>query len=229
MNKARKPSFPIERALPGVHRHALQLLVEHLEPGCQIIDMGTGQGALAARLSAEGFSVTAIDVNAADFQLVGDIEYLTCDFNDVTQLRSLSSRRNGLYDAAISIEVIEHLENPWEYVRNLKSLVRPGGLVLISTPNPASWHSRLTFLRRGEFDDFGSRGQEGHVNPIAPWEMHRIVQESGLTITGVTYAGDVYQDPSLLQRTIRVLSYPLRALQTGALDGFCQVFLTRRP
>jgi 2-polyprenyl-3-methyl-5-hydroxy-6-metoxy-1,4-benzoquinol methylase len=39
------------------------------------------------------------------------------------------------YDAVVSYDVIEHEDNPGEFVRRLRRLVRPGGLLIIGTPN----------------------------------------------------------------------------------------------
>ena len=46
-----------------------------------------------------------------------------------------STGRPPAYDAVILSEVLEHLTDPWALVRKLSPLVRPGGLLLASSPN----------------------------------------------------------------------------------------------
>lgn len=219
---------PIERAAVGVHDDAFRLLRSVAAPQARVIDMGTGQGALARRMASVGFVVTAVDINSEDYRLANEIEYVACDFNDVSSIRALALARTHLYDIAMSVEVIEHLENPWEYARNLRRLLKTDGLLILTSPNPAAWHSRLTFLRRGEFDDFGSRGQAGHVNPIAPWEMTRILTDVGFEILLRGASAQVYSAPTWKQRALQVGAHVLRPFQQGQLDGFCQIILAKR-
>lgn len=52
-------------------------------------------------------------------------------FDDMSQ----SALRTGSFDAAVSVEVIEHVEDDVGFVRNLARVVRPGGPVVLTTPN----------------------------------------------------------------------------------------------
>lgn len=55
------------------------------------------------------------------------------------------------FDAIIFADVLEHLVNPWQVLRQMHSLLAPGGHVLLSLPNVAHWSARLNLLR-GRFD-----------------------------------------------------------------------------
>ena len=57
---------------------------------------------------------------------------------------------NGLYDAVVAGEILEHLERPVDFLRECFRLVSPGGSIVLSTPNPHSLiESLLTlFLNR---------------------------------------------------------------------------------
>jgi 2-polyprenyl-3-methyl-5-hydroxy-6-metoxy-1,4-benzoquinol methylase len=54
--------------------------------------------------------------------------------------------RNNYFDVIIAIEVIEHLYNPDHAVLEAKRLLRPGGFLILSTPNLAWWANRLALL-----------------------------------------------------------------------------------
>jgi 2-polyprenyl-3-methyl-5-hydroxy-6-metoxy-1,4-benzoquinol methylase len=41
-------------------------------------------------------------------------------------------------DVVASVETIEHLENPRAFMRQLARVVKPGGVVIVSTPNQLS-------------------------------------------------------------------------------------------
>jgi len=45
----------------------------------------------------------------------------------------------GLVDIAVSFAVLEHLDNPVEFLKEIKALLKPGGTLLLSTPNCENW------------------------------------------------------------------------------------------
>src|SRR5437588_12461997 len=55
-----------EMAAAGLHTRALGLFRKHVRPGAKILDLGSGAGAWAKRLSDASYAVTACDLEAKD-------------------------------------------------------------------------------------------------------------------------------------------------------------------
>ena len=62
------------------------------------------------------------------------------------------------------METIEHLENPRAFVRKLVRLAKPGGWVVVTTPNQRSLLSLLTLMTKGKFSHF----QDGTIRHTSP-------------------------------------------------------------
>src|SRR6218665_860995 len=77
-----------------------------------------------------------------------------------------------LYDAVTALEIIEHIENPWKLIRDVAAVLKPGGILVLSTPNIASFPSRLRFFLRGTFIAF-ERGdlKHGHISAMPYFQM----------------------------------------------------------
>lgn len=174
------------RANPRLHEEAFAILQNNVPSGTQIVDLGAGQGAFSARLADAGYAVTAVDKNAEDFRAPG-VGFLPVNFDFGAEVESFIEQHRDRFDAAIGMEVIEHVENPWDYCRLLLSLVRPGGIVLITTPNVESVHSRVNFLVSGMFDHFSIEDfhGSGHINPLAFHELQMVAHGVGAEIVSV--------------------------------------------
>ena len=57
-------------------------------------------------------------------------------------------------DIIVFLEVIEHINNPILALRNIKDALKPGGLLILSTPNPEWSRSKIEFIFRGEMTMF---------------------------------------------------------------------------
>jgi hypothetical protein len=66
---------------------------------------------------------------------------------------------------------------------------RPGGWVLVTTPNQLSLLSRLTLLTRGEHNAFGERSYPAHITALLEVDLRRIGAECGLEQLEVAFSG----------------------------------------
>jgi 2-polyprenyl-3-methyl-5-hydroxy-6-metoxy-1,4-benzoquinol methylase len=71
-------------------------------------------------------------------------------------------QHNGEFDVVSMIDVLEHVESPLDAINRLAALVKPGGLILISTGNSGHWTWRLLkgdhwYLHSIQHCSFGSR------------------------------------------------------------------------
>lgn len=161
-------------------------LMPHLPPpGARVIDVGAGEGFLARRLADLGYSVTATDYSQEDFRCP-DIAFTSCDLNVGIPLP------DDQFDCAVSVEVIEHVENHFQFVREMVRVTRPGGLVIITTPNVVSFPSRFNFLLYG-FTDCAPYPIDPtapdvfleHINPISIPEMLFCLERSGASVVAI--------------------------------------------
>lgn len=58
----------------------------------------------------------------------------------------------GSIDLMLCLDVLEHLNNPWEAIRRLNYLLKPGGLLIISVPNIRNYHILFDLAFKGKFD-----------------------------------------------------------------------------
>jgi SAM-dependent methyltransferase len=168
-------------AAPGVHEHAAKMCLDLLPNGGRVLEVGSGSGALAARLRDNGLQVTATDLEPTQpwmHQL---------DLDRPTD----NPETNGPFDVVLCVETIEHLENPRAALRAIRKLLRPGDNLLLSTPNLSHPHSRLRFFRKSNFATFdsGSYYSTGHITAMPEWMLLEHLKHSGFAISRTEYAG----------------------------------------
>lgn len=214
-------------ARAGVHRE-LELIFRRVVPrGASVLDVGAGAGAFSSRLARAGYDVTACDVEAGKWAATG-VTFVETDLD-----RRLGAAVGGPFDAACCIEVIEHIENPWHLFRELAGVVRPGGCLVLSTPNTTSFLSRLTFLQHGRFHQFGEDDLAyGHINPLTSFEVGVIASRTGWRLVEEQPAGYL-PIVDLETRSARALAYGFARAVSYVVSGpgkrgWCRVFVFER-
>lgn len=140
----------------------LERIFSYIPIESTIFEVGSGSGAFAKLLLGHG-RANIIMSDLRDYR--SDDIKSTCRFvpfdasNDAIQEKNL--------DAILCLHVFEHLENPWNFLREARQSLKPGGRLIVSIPHGRSIWSRLQFLRSGNIT--GYRSDNDHINfmPIA--------------------------------------------------------------
>jgi SAM-dependent methyltransferase len=129
------------------HRRRLDLAVEllaELAPGAApvVVDLGAGGGQGCALLAGRGLRPVAGDVvvDALRRARASGSAAVALDVTGSLPLRS------GRVDALLAGELIEHLFDPGAFLRECHRVLRPGGVLVLTTPNLAPAQDRLRFL-----------------------------------------------------------------------------------
>lgn len=157
--------------------HALLLEMLAGRNGKRILDLGCSGGLLAEKLVAGGHHVTGVDVVEVPGVRDRVSRFVQSDLG-----RGLSALDGEVYDVVILADVLEHLPNPMETLAGVRSLLAPGGQVLISIPNFAHWYPRVRvglgafgYDRRGLLD-------ETHLRFFSRRTLRRLVARAGFDI-----------------------------------------------
>ena len=145
--------------------------------GKTALDVGCGAGLLAEPLARLGAKVTGVDASPELIEVArghADEQGLEIDYR-ATSVEELE----GQFDLITSMEVIEHVADPGEFLKTLAGRLAPGGLLIMSTPNATSW-SRLMMITVGEGLGHIPRGTHDFDKFITPERMKRLLADAGL-------------------------------------------------
>ena len=189
--------MPRELAIPGTHEKVVGFLSNLLDYNAapRILDIGAGHGALSARLKTLGARVSACDVVPEQFEATG------VDFRVVKSNGTLPFD-DGSFDAAIAVEVLEHIDGHDRFFAEVARVLAPNGLVMFTTPNILSLKSRFRFAFTGFFYSFGPLEpftRDPVSQHIAPFSLNRyewMMSQHGLRLVGLET--DKVQTSSLL-------------------------------
>jgi SAM-dependent methyltransferase len=158
-----------ERTVPGIahenywfrrHEVVYEYVVELLAPGSRVLEAGCGEGYGAELLRRARHEVVALDY---DGFATGHVRTAYPEIPVVRANLVAMPFTTGVFDAVVSLQTVEHLWDQPEFVAESRRVVRPGGLLVISTPN------RLTF----------PPGNLYHASELDPTELRDLLTHRG--------------------------------------------------
>ncbi|MCS7033004.1 MAG: methyltransferase domain-containing protein [Phycisphaerae bacterium] len=168
----------------AIYRMVAAELQDRRVTGAVLYDIGCGAGRLADYVHPFASRYVGVDLVAYEGFPPGQ-QFIQADLNQVPWPLPAAAA-----DVVTSVETVEHLENPRLHVRQLARLVRPGGLVIVTTPNNLSWLSILTLIRRGVFNAFQDSCYPAHITALVETDLLRIAQEVGLHDMRLRYSNE---------------------------------------
>ncbi|MCE9619799.1 MAG: class I SAM-dependent methyltransferase [Planctomycetes bacterium] len=194
-------------------------ILKHIKPGCRVLDYGAGRGKLA-QMNFRGMAgfVAGIDVDKAVFEN----PYL-----DEAKLLDLSTNRipfdDNSFDLVFADNVMEHVPDPALSFREIRRVLKPGGVFLAKTPN--KWHYVPTLARMTPhgfhrfYNKLRSRAEDDTFPTLyrcnTRSSVRRLAAETDFEILEL---GTVEGRPEYLR--ISAVTYPLGLIYERVVNGF---------
>jgi len=172
-------------AYAGRRKKTLELLARGLQPPSTVLDIAAAQGNFSLALSELGYRVTWNDLRedlAGYVKLKhtsGEIAYAPGNAFDLNF--------NELFDGVLITEVIEHVAHPDSFLGATAALVKPGGCIVMTTPNGAYFRNTLPRFSDCPDPSIYESGQfkpnaDGHIFLLYQDEIQRFALSAGLVV-----------------------------------------------
>jgi len=146
-----------------------------------VLDLGCGNGSFAKQLVARGLTVHGCDISAsgvaeAQIQCSGGRLFVGSGYDDL--LTAVGSP----VDAVVALEVVEHLYDPRRFITRVREVLRPGGVLVLSTPYHGYWKN-LALALSGKLDaHFTALWDGGHIKFWSRHTLAALLKEQGFAV-----------------------------------------------
>lgn len=168
----------------AVYRMVERAFAELDGAGGDLLDVGCGAGHLWPHARNRFQTYTGVDIIAYDgFPAEGRFHAIDMDTGTIPL-------PDQSFDVVASLETIEHVDGPRRFVRELARLVKPGGWLVVTTPNQLSAHSLLSLLLRGYFGAFAEAPglYPAHITALLESDLLRIASELELVEARIRFS-----------------------------------------
>jgi len=169
-----------------------QTLCEHFQrdpdmdtplKGLRILDIGCGGGLLCepmTRLGAQVTGVDALEKNLKTAKAHAMLDALDIDYRHGT-VEQLVASGEAAFDAVLNMEVIEHVANPPDFMKDCGAMVKDGGLMMCSTINRTMKAFLFAIVGAEYVLRWLPRGTHQYEKLVRPIEIRRWLLDAGLT------------------------------------------------
>lgn len=169
-------------------RRVLDALSSIAKPGSRLLDMAAAQGNYSLAAAALGYDVTWNDLRADLIDYVKLKSPLAERLTFVPgNIFDLGDTFRDAFDVALALEIVEHVAHPDEFLARLATVVKPGGHIIISTPNggyllnPLPRFSDCSDASIYEDQQFRP-DSDGHIFLLHQDEIEALTKRAGLEI-----------------------------------------------
>lgn len=153
----------------------------------KLLDVGCGSGAFTIKSALKGYKATGLSWDAANQDKAArrasscGVKEL-CSFN-IFDARELDHYPEKDYDVIINCENIEHIINDAKLMRDMGSHLKPGGYLLLTTPN--FFYRSISHGDNGPFlkEETGWHVKRGYIKT----ELQELCEIAGLSIEEISY------------------------------------------
>ncbi|MCK6390858.1 MAG: class I SAM-dependent methyltransferase [Azonexus sp.] len=226
---------PTRRWLHNARREWIFQTIDQVRMSqCNFLEVGIGCGIYTGWLAARG-KVTAIDINESFVQSANSIQNVQAAVADITRFGF-----PPVHDVALCSEVLEHVPDSSSALRNIFDSLRPGGYLVLTTPNSYSTVELVARLLAfgpvvklarkiyGEaVDDLG------HINRMTHSQLKAQIDSAGFTVVRQTdlalYLPVIGEFCG--ERGMKICRWLAGALRGTSLSGllWTQCWLLRKP
>ncbi|MEW6739063.1 MAG: class I SAM-dependent methyltransferase [Nitrospirota bacterium] len=210
-------SSEIKALATDSHYPAIQKFIEDIKPYGLTLDVPAGQGAFALELLKLGYdNIYCLDINSDDFKVSNPkVHFIQHDVINPLPFP------DEYFANVFSIEGVEHFENPFIFIKELCRVLKPGGRLILTTPNTFSVDARLKYLLSGYFPRFKPLMQEplevmkkslddAHISPIYFWQLNFFLLQGGVQITRISTNNLLYKSQWYKRITERLIARLIR-------------------
>lgn len=187
----------------GVQLAALVERIVRQQPNVRTIcDLGCGSGYLASRLGAHGFAVTGIEASevllasANEHHADEQVRFVRGVFGEID-----ASAPAETFDLAVSVDVIEHLFQPTQLLRDAHRLLRRGGRFIVCSPYHG-YFKNVAISLLGKWDSHHHvHFDGGHIKYFSVRTLKAMLEREGFEVERMHYVG---RAPGLWKNMIAV-------------------------
>jgi len=182
------PLKPLHKLNPTRISHIEQQIKSHFQcdelSDLTVLDIGCGGGLVCEALAKKNAKVTGIDAG----QTAINIAKKHCETNglDITYKCETSNDHHNQYDIVLALEIIEHVENPDEFVKSVLSHVKPNGLCIFSTLNRTPKSFALGIVAAEYILRWLPRGTHDWKKFLKPSELAKKIENNAFQICDIS-------------------------------------------
>lgn len=185
----------------------------------RLLDVAAGSGIAAVALSDQGWDVVAADISE---DLVEQIQDRGIEAHVYDLATGPLPFEDESFEAVFAGEIIEHLVDTTGFLDEIGRVLRPHGIVVVTTPNLASFENRLRLLA-GRYPIWVeySLSDQGHVRAYTLPTLRAHLQSRGFAVETIT--GNWV--PVLPQRLVNDVRFPILARSGDWLPSLSQCLI----
>ena len=162
----------------------LALVERELPKGSSVLDIGCAQGTIAICLAEHGYRVTGNDIRSEYLSYArmrdnrDSVCFVVANFEEY--------RTSEPFDAIVFTEVIEHVVDHQPFLKNIWACLKPGGLIIVTTPNHDYFRETLPSysevnLLENKHREFTAHGSD-HFYLFRKEELNNLISSCGFEI-----------------------------------------------
>lgn len=157
----------------------LEKRIGDIHQGMRLLDAGCGAGILIREARSRGWSADGVELSA---ELAARARLNNPEANIITgDIQNQEPEGRG-YDVVISLDVLEHVLSPIKMVESCREMLKPGGLLMLQTPNTRSLRNRIRGAKWDMLDP------DQHLNLFSPDALRVLLTTVGFEILEMTTA-----------------------------------------